>query len=268
MSEVTVSEALTLIGANEPTTLQYFGARGLLDPNPSPSSVWASERMRHKLQQRYKKRIFSLHPDKRGNGNSIELHEVKAAWAELKKYYHSPIDLISDVDSKDSDDEEEHTPEGERTTRDNPLNACDVLVACVASNLSESHERRKSDFVDNSNEEDAQSVDDDNLPVYECYIGKPVRKGFWFQGRVTSLDVGETENVKEIILVHVEFDDGDKEDYELHELESEIEIDDKSALSDGKYHPLGAVVWKKFVLEGTVTGCRIGKKNVILFNIL
>ena len=122
--------------------------------------------------------------------------------------------------------------------------------------------------MENSNEEDAQSVDDDNLPVYECYIRKPVRKGFWFQGRVTSLDVGETENVKEIILVHVEFDDGDKEDYELHELESEIEIDDKSALSDGKYHPLGAVVWKKFVLEGTVTGCRIGKKNVIIPNVL
>ena len=122
--------------------------------------------------------------------------------------------------------------------------------------------------MENSNEEVAQSVDDDNLPVYECYIGKPVRKGFWFQGRVTSLDVGETENVKEIILVHVEFDDGDKEDYELNELESEIEIDDKSALSGGKYHPLGAVVWKKFVLEGTVTGCRIGKKNVILSNIL
>ena len=87
------------------------------------------------------------------------------------------------------------------------------------------------------------------FPVYECYIGKPVRKGFWFQGRVTSLDVGETENVKEVILVHVEFDDGDKEDYELHEWECEIEIDDKSNLSDGKYHPLGAVVWKKFVLE-------------------
>ena len=58
MSEVTVLEALTLIGANEPTTLQYFGARRLLDPNPSPSSVWASERMRHKLQQRYKKNLL------------------------------------------------------------------------------------------------------------------------------------------------------------------------------------------------------------------
>ena len=122
--------------------------------------------------------------------------------------------------------------------------------------------------MENSNEEDAQSVDDDNLPVYECYIGKPVRKGFWFQGRVTSLDVGETENVKEIILVHVEFDDGDKEDYELCEWECELEIDDKSTLSDGKYYPLGAVVWKKFVLQGIVTGCCIGKKTVILSNIL
>ena len=64
MSEVTVLEALTLIGANEPTTLQYFGARGLLDPYPSPLSVWASDRMRHKLQQRYKKKVFSLHSDK------------------------------------------------------------------------------------------------------------------------------------------------------------------------------------------------------------
>ena len=73
---------------------------------------------------------------------------------------------------------------------------------------------------------------------------------------------------KEVVLVHVEFDDEDEEDYELHEWESELEIDDKSTLSDGKYHPLGAVVWKKFVLEGTVTGCRIGEKNVILSNIL
>ena len=56
MAEVTVLEALTLIGANKPTTLQYFGARGLLGPNPSPSSVWASDRMRHKLQQHYKKK--------------------------------------------------------------------------------------------------------------------------------------------------------------------------------------------------------------------
>ena len=151
-----------------------------MDPNPSPSSVWASERMRHKLQQRYKKRIFSLHPDKRGNGDSIELHQVKAAWAELKKNYHSPIDLTSDVDSNDSDDEEEHTPEGKRTARDNSLNACDVLVACVAFNPSASHERGKSDFAENSNKEDAQSVGDINLPVHECYIGKPVRKGFWF----------------------------------------------------------------------------------------
>ena len=233
MAQVTVLEALTLIGANEPTTLHYFGARGLLDPNPSPSSVWASERMRHKLQQRYKKKIFSLHPDKRGNGDSIELHRVKVAWAELKKYYHSPIDLIGDDDSNDSDDKEEHTAEGERTARDHSLNACDQLVACVASNPSASHGRGKSDFAENSNKEEAQSVDDTNLPVYECYIGKPVRKGFWFQGRVTSLDIGETEGVKEVILVHVEFDDGDKEDYELHEWESELKIDDKSTLSDG-----------------------------------
>ena len=192
MAQVTVLEALTLIDANKPTTLQYFGARGLLDQYPSPPSVWASDHMRHKLQQRYKKKIFSLHPDKRGIGDSIELHQVKAAWAELKKYYHSPIDLISDVDSNDSDDEEEHTPECKRTTRDNPLNACDVLVACVACNLSESHERGKSDFAENSNEEDAQLVDDANLPVYECYICKSVRKNFWFQGRATSLDIGKT----------------------------------------------------------------------------
>ena len=122
--------------------------------------------------------------------------------------------------------------------------------------------------MENFNKEDAQSIDDANLPVYECYIGKPVRKGFWFQGRVTSLDIGETEHVKETILVHVEFDDGDKEDYELHEWECELEIDDKSTLRDGKYHPLGAVVWKKFVLKGTVTGCRIGKKNDIMPNVL
>ena len=56
MAQVTVLEALTRISANEPTTIQYFGARGLLDPYPSPSSVWASDRMRQKLQQRYKKK--------------------------------------------------------------------------------------------------------------------------------------------------------------------------------------------------------------------
>ena len=190
------------------------------------------------------------------------------AWAKLKKYYHSPIDLTNVSDSNDSDDEAEHSTEGERTARNHSLNPCDVLVACVVSNPSASHERGKSDFAENSNKEDAQSVDDTNLPVYECYIGKPVRKGFWFQGRVTSLEIGETEDVKEVILVHVEFNDGDKEDYELHEWERELEIDDKSTLSDGKYHPLGAVVWKKFFLEGTATGCRIGKKNVILSNIL
>ena len=188
---------------------------------------------------------------------------MKAAWAKLKKYHHSPIDLTNVSDSDDSDDEEEHKTEGERTARDHSLNRCDVLVACVVPNPSASYERGKSDSADNSNKEDAQSVDDTDLPRYECYIGKPVRKGFWFQGRVTSLDIGETEDDKEVVLVHVEFDDEDKEDYELHEWESELEIDDKSTLSYGKYHPLGAVVWKKFVLEGTVTGCRIGEKNVI-----
>ena len=263
MAQVTVLEALTLLGANEQPTIQYFEDLGLLDPFPLPSAVWASERMRRKLNQHYKKRIFSLHPDKLGNGDSIELHRVKGAWAKLKKYHVTPIDLTNMSDSDDSDDEEEHETEGRRTERDHSLNPCNVLVACVVPNPSASYEMGKADSAENSQKEEAQSVDDTNVAHYERYIGKEVRKDFWFQGRVTSLDIGETEDGKEVVLVHVEFDDEDKEDYELHEWESELEIDDKPTLSDGKYHPLGAVVWKKFVLEGTVTDYRIGEKNVI-----
>ena len=60
MAQVTVLEALTRIGADEPTTIQYFGSLGLLDP--SPSSVWSSDRMRRKLQQRYKKKSSPYTP--------------------------------------------------------------------------------------------------------------------------------------------------------------------------------------------------------------
>ena len=256
-------EALTLIGADEPSTIHYFGDVGLFDPYPSPSSVFVSDRMKHYLKQCYKRKIFSLHPDKSGNGDAEELHRVKAAWAELKQCLRSPIDLTNDSESDDIDDDEEHESEGEGTSREHSLNPCDALVACGVSNPSASCEGGKADFAEKSNREDAESVDETNFPLHQSYVGKRVRKGFWFQGRVTSLDIGKNEEDKEVVLVHVEFDDEDKEDYEPHELESEVEIDNKSTLSDGKFHPLGAVVWKKFILEGKVTGCRIGEKNVI-----
>ena len=184
---------------------------------------------------------------------------MKQAWAKLKEYHHSPIDLTQIPDSDDSDDDEDHESEGETTAREQSLNSCAVLVAGAVPNPSASHEMGKSDYAEDFNREDAESVDETNLTRYECYIGKPVRKGFWFQGRVISLDIGETNNGKEAVLIHVVFDDGDKEDYEPHEWESQLVIDNESTLSCGRYHPLGAVVWKKFDLEGEVTGCRIGE---------
>ena len=41
-------------------------------------------------------------------------------------------------------------------------------------------------------------------------------------------------------------------------------MDDKSTSICEQYHPLGAIVWKKFVLEGAVSGCRIGEPVVIV----
>ena len=74
----------------------------------------------------------------------------------------------------------------------------------------------KADSVEDFNREDAEPVDKINLEYYKCYIGNPVRKGFWFQGCVISLDIGTTNDKKEVVLVHVVFADREKEDHEQH----------------------------------------------------
>ena len=85
------------------------------------------------------------------------------------------------------------------------------------------------------------------------------QEGSQFRSRVIPLDIGKTDDEKETVLIQVVFDDGDKEDYEPHNWESQLVIDNESTLSYGKYHPYGAVVWKKFDLEGEVTGGLTGE---------
>ena len=67
--ELTVIQALETINAREPHIIQYFRARGLLDILPDPSLKWASDRMFRKLQQRFKRKIFS---------NSLRLGELSS----------------------------------------------------------------------------------------------------------------------------------------------------------------------------------------------
>ena len=262
--ELTVIEALEAINANEPHIIQYFRARGLLDISPDPSSKWASDRMLRKLQQRFKREIFSLHPDTLGSGDAIELHRVKQAWAKLKEFYRAPIDLTQDDDSETSSNDEDNGLEGETTTGRQSPNAGALVLACNDPSPSLSSERGESDRADDATKDDANSVEDTNDPRYQWYIGKSVRKGFWFQGRVISLDVGRMENGNEGVLIQVEFDNGDKEDYDQSEWQSELVLDNDSTSICEQYHPLGAIVWKKFVLEGQVTGCQIGEPVVIV----
>ena len=263
MDELTVLQALDVIGASDPNTTQYFRARGLLDRSPDPSSKWANERIFQLLFQNYRRTLFSLHPDKSGTGEADKLHQVKAAWAKLKKLYILPIDLTLDDDSDDSSSDKDDGLEGETTTERQSSNAGALVLACNEPSPSLSPERGESDQADASTKEDENSVEDTNNQHYQYYMGKAVKKGFLFRGRVTSLDLGKTKNEKEVVLVHVQFDDGDEEDYELSEWQSELDIDDASTSICEQYHPLGAIVWKKFYLDGEVTGYRIGEPVVI-----
>ena len=144
------------------------------------------------------------------------------------------------------------------------MNVGALVLACNDPSPSLSSERGESDRADDATKDDANSVEDTNDPRYQCYMGKAVRKGFWFQGRVISLDVGRMANGNEGVLIQVEFDDGDKEDYDESEWQSQLVLDNDSTSICEQYHPLGAIVWKKFVLEGEVTGCRIGEPVVIV----
>ena len=262
--ELTVIEALEAINANEPHIIQYFRARGLLDILPDPSSKWASDRMLRKLQQRFKRAIFSLHPDTLGSGDAIELHRVKQAWAKLKEFYESPIDLTQDDDSETGSSDEDNGSEGETTTGTQSPNVGVLVSAYHDRSLSLSSERREFDRADYATDEDTNSVEGTNDPRYQWYMGKSVSKGFWFQGRVISLDVGMMANGNEGVLIQVEFDDGDKEDYYESEWQSQLVLDNDSTSICERYHPLGAIVWKKFDLEGEVSGCRIGEPVVVV----
>ena len=178
MDELTVLQALDVIGASDPNTTQYFRARGLLDRSPDPSSKWANERIFCLLLQNYKRTLFSLHPDKSGSGEADKLHQVKAAWAKLKELYILPIDLTLDDDSDDSSSDKDDGLEGETTTERQSSNAGALVLACNDPSPSLSSERAESDRADDANKEDANSVKDTNDQRYQFYIRNAVKKGF------------------------------------------------------------------------------------------
>ena len=263
MDELTVMQALNEICPGESTIIEYFRFLGLLVHSPHPSVKWSSGMIFRQLQQHYKRTLWSLHPDKSGSGDAGKLHLVRDAWAKLKELHTHPIDLTLDDDSDDNSSDKDDGSEGETTTGRQSSNAGALVLACNDPSPSLLSERAESDRADDANKEDANSVEDTNNPHYQCYMGKAVKKGFLFRGRVTSLDLGKTKNENEVVLVHVQFDDGDEEDYELSEWQSELDIDDASTPICEQYHPLGAIVWKKFYLDGEVTGYRIGEPVVI-----
>ena len=263
MYELTVMQALDAIGAGESNIIEHFRLIGLLDHSPNPSLKWGSDRILRQLQQHYKRTLWSVHPDKSGSGEAGKLHRAKAAWKKLKELYTRPIDLTLDDDSDDSSSDKDDGYEGQTTTGRQSSNAGALVLACNEPSPSLSPERGESDQADASNKEDENSVEDINNSHYQRYMGKAVKKGFLFRGRVTSLDLGKTKNENEVVFVHVRFDDGDEEDYELSEWQSELDTDDASTSICEQYHPLGAIVWKKFYLDGEVTGYRIGEPVVI-----
>ena len=85
-----------------------------------------------------------------------------------------------------------------------------VIVTGAAPNPYASDEMGESDSAEDTNRDDAKSVDKINLIRYEYYIGAPARKGLWIQGCVIFLDIGNTDDEKEVVLIHVVFDDRDK----------------------------------------------------------
>lgn len=103
-----------------------------------------------------------------------------------------------------------------------------IVLTCNDPSPSLSSEMGESDPADDANKKDENSVEDTKDPRYQCYMGKVVKKGFWSQGRVISLDLGKMENGNKGVLIQVQFDDGDKEDYELSDWKSQLVMDDKS----------------------------------------
>ncbi len=145
---------------------------------------------------------------------------------------------------------------------------CAIDLADSDSRFSASFESGRSDCVDGVGEGDAHLMIADLLEDtmdsrYQGYIKKLVAKGFWFQGRVTSLDVVKRKDGREVVLICDIFDDGDTEDYKLHEWMSQLVLDDASTGICKLCHPLGAIAWKKFYLYGKVTCCCISEFSFI-----
>ena len=175
------------------------------------------------------------------------MHDTKKAWKTLKAHYFEPIDLTHDDDDVAAED---HVVEIELSSID------DSISADSASDDS-------SNDVDENRFMLTDSVEGTMDIKYQKLIGKNIWKGLWFQGRVTSLDIGEVGGV-ETVFFHVEYDDDDHEDFEVDEWkkapqDKSICLDDTSRDIDNKYSPLGATMWKKFKLKGKVTHCRMGK---------
>ena len=243
----TIEESLQILNVTDAVVFKLFEKLGLLHASYPTFSKWCHEVIHQQLLNLYKSRLYCLHPDKGGTGEASHLHDTKKAWKTLKAHYVEPIDLALDDDVVAADDQ----------VRDIESSSIEDSIYDDSDNDEPSKDVNENRFMLTDSVEGAMDME------YRKLVGEIIWKRLWFQGRVISLDIGKVEGVA-VVLFNAEYDDGDREDYEVDEWKKALKkksicLDETSTNIDDKYSPLGATMWKKFKVKGEVTHCSMGK---------
>ena len=272
----TLLQALEHLNVSDPSVVQYFNNRQMLDARIPTAGRFTSKRIIGRLNQARRKALLAIHSDKTGEHRPEELHNVIGAWNMVRSLYPDlPVFDVEDSSDDEGeeemveeevaapavdDDEEQHEEKEEDEVdagedgvngEENERKPAAGPAAAAASLLLPPQDEDKRGRREASSSETKQWAEQETSPEYKKYIGLDVEYwGFWFKGRVMGLRIVEEKETKvERLCYHVVYEDGDKEDLAKGEM-SELDIGPGQWSTRDNY--IGATVWKEFPLKGKV----------------
>ena len=226
--------------------------------------VYSCQRVYNAICHSYKKILFLHHTDKGGDGDGSRLHEAQSAYSNLKQLYRPcrTIDLTGPDDESDDDSGSGESHDDSRSSSDHQNN-CGVAGEEEEQEGEDLNPCAIVEFSSGVSREGESTLGKGQNAEFNRLIGEKVVKTFWFRGTIESARVCEDEDRGEgghrrHVLYKVKYeDDSDEEELNKEELERfKDDCIEASGLSCGF---LGATVWKRFSIKGTVEEFTLGE---------